>query len=450
MFYTSEPKQYKIGILYTLQENFEMDASDNKYSENFRSVVQDFTKDLTLTFPEYSYLWNKWSQPETPEHEWKFLYDYCIQVYPARFFDILYQTKEIFDAENETNTHFLPNVDFKLLFHCENVSESTKKSIWKYLQLILFTIVGSMKDKTSFGDSMSLFDGIDEKDLQEKLNDTMHGLSDFFKSMEKGTETETETETETDGKPSPFRNLFENMNFGNGDVPTGDFLHNHLKSLFDGKIGSLAKELAEEISDDFKDLLGEEAGDMKNTSDVFKKLMKDPKKIMSLMKKVSNKLDDKMKNGDISREDIMKEAGDMFHRMKEMSGGNNDMAEMLKNMAKTMGMGKNVRVDTNAMDRMTKMASTRDRMRANIEKKKQKQLEEIEKLKQRKQAEAAKYSLSENSENSFVFRLDNEEKQEKSMKSHADQIADLLIAEEENAAQGKVTVSKKKSKKTKK
>ena len=99
------------------------------------------------------------------------------------------------------------------------------------------------------------------------------------------------------------------------------------------------------------------------------------------MKKVSTKLDDKMKNGDISREDIMKEAGDMFHRMKEMSGGNNDMAEMLKNMAKTMGMGKNMRLDTNAMDRMTKMASTRDRMRANIEKKKQKQLEEIEKLK---------------------------------------------------------------------
>jgi len=432
-----------------------MDMPKQTFPENFRSVIRDFTNDLTLTFPEFSYLWTKWSQPEISEDELQSLFEHCKSIYPARFFDILYQTKEIFDAENETNTHFLPNVDFKLLFHCENVSESTKKSIWKYLQLILFTVVGSIKDKTSFGDSMSLFDGIDEKDLQEKLNDTMTGLADFFKSMDteggaagadEGTGTSQGTSQGTD-QGHPFRNLFENMGFGNGDMPTGDSLHNHLKSLFDGKIGSLAKELAEEISEDFKEFLGEDVNDVQNTSDVFKKLMKDPSKIMSLMKKVSGKLDDKMKNGDISREDIMKEAGDMFHRMKEMSGGNNDMAEMLKNMAKTMGMGKNVRLDTNAMDRMTKMASTRDRMRANIEKKKQKQQEEIEKLKQRKQAEAAKYSLLANSENNFVFRLDDEEKQEKSVKSHADQMAEMLIAEENNAV---TTAPKKKSKKGKK
>jgi hypothetical protein len=431
-----------------------MDTQKHTFPENFRSVIRDFTNDLTLTFPEFSYLWTKWSQPEIPDDELQSLFEYCQTVYPARFFDILYQTKEIFDAENETNTQFLPNVDFKLLFHCENVSESTKKSIWKYLQLILFTVVGSIKDKASFGDSMSLFDGIDEKDLQGKLNDTMTGLADFFKSMDteggperEGTDQGTQQGADQGTQEQTFRNLFENMGFGNGDIPAGDSLHNHLKSLFDGKIGSLAKELAEEISEDFKEFLGEDVNDVQNTSDVFKKLMKDPKKIMSLMKKVSGKLDDKMKNGDISREDIMKEAGDMFHRMKEMSGGNNDMAEMLKNMAKTMGMGKNMRLDTNAMDRMTKMASTRDRMRTNIEKKKQKQLEEIEKLKQRKQAEAAKYSLSANSENNFVFRLDDEEKQEKSAKSHADQMAEMLIAEENNAG---ATAPKKKSKKGKK
>jgi hypothetical protein len=442
-FYTSQTKQYKIGVLYTSQENLDMDVSNNTFSENFCSVIRDFTKDLTLTFPEYSYLWSKWSNPEISKDDLQSLHDYCKSVYPARFFDILYQTNEIFDAENETNTHFLPNVDFKLLFHCDNVSESTKKSIWKYLQLILFTVVSGIQDKTSFGDSMSLFDGIDEKDLQEKLNDTMTGLADFFKSMETQDVSGNSTNTEP-----PLRNVFENMGFGAGDLPAGDTLHNHLKSLFDGKIGSLAKELAEEISEDFKEFLGEDVNDMQNTSDVFKKLMKDPKKIMSLMKKVSNKLDDKMKNGDISREDIMREAGDMFHRMKEMSGGGNqDMAEMLKNMAKTMGLGKNMRLDTNAMERMTKMASTRDRMRSNIEKKKQKQLEEIEKLKQRKQAEAAKFSLLANSENNFVFRLDDEEKQEKSTKSHADQMADLLIAEEEKVNS---SATKKKSKKNKK
>ena len=123
-----------------------METPEIAVPNNFRSVISDFTKDLSITFPEYSYLWAKWALVETSNEEIRNLFDYCLTVYPERFFDILYQTTEIFDTESAVNTNFLPNVDFKLLFHCENVSESTKKTIWKYLQLILFTIVGGIKD----------------------------------------------------------------------------------------------------------------------------------------------------------------------------------------------------------------------------------------------------------------------------------------------------------------
>jgi hypothetical protein len=429
-----------------------METPEIAVPNNFRSVISDFTKDLSITFPEYSYLWAKWALAETSNEEIRNLFDYCLTVYPERFFDILYQTTEIFDTESAVNTNFLPNVDFKLLFHCENVSESTKKTIWKYLQLILFTIVGGIKDKSTFGDSMRLFDGVDENDLHEKLNETMSGLADFFKNI--STENEDNTDSPSSGEEQNteehFRNMFDQGMFGNtpfGNMPDGESLHTHLKSLFNGKIGALAKEMAEEISEEFKDILGEDTSDIKSTGDVVKKLMKDPKKIMGMMKSVGNKLDDKLKNGDISREEIMKEAGDMFSKMNEM-GDKNAMADMLKNMAKTMGMGKNVRVNMDALNKMTKMSSMRDRMRANLEKKKQHQLEEIEKLKQRKQAEAAKFSLSANSENSFVFRLDGEEAQEKSMKSQADLMAELLIEEESKKAP--VVSSSKKSKKSKK
>ena len=37
----------------------------------------------------------------------------------------LYQNNDIFNADSEINTTFLPNVDFKLLFNCEGVSENT-------------------------------------------------------------------------------------------------------------------------------------------------------------------------------------------------------------------------------------------------------------------------------------------------------------------------------------
>ena len=66
---------------------------------------------------------------------------------------------------------------FRLIFNSKGLSETSKKIIWKYLQLMLFTVVGSIGDKASFGDTAELFEGIEESDLQDKLNDTMMNLS---------------------------------------------------------------------------------------------------------------------------------------------------------------------------------------------------------------------------------------------------------------------------------
>jgi len=402
---------------------------------NFRSMMIDFTNDLTTTYPEFSYLWSKWADPEITDIELKVLFDYCLKIYPQRFFDILYQNDTIFSPDDETDTYFLPNVSFRLLFNCEDVSESTKKTLWKYLQLVLFTIVGGVKDKSSFGDTMNLFEGIDEKDLQEKLADTMSGITDFFKNLERPSSGEKSDGGEDDEVPDltelpdmkkmqeEFKNMFEQTgNPSNNPLPDLSNIQSHLKSLFEGKIGSLAKEMAEEISEEFKDILEGDTAGIKNSEDVIKKLMKNPKKLMDLMKTVSSKLDNKMKSGEISKEELMKEAGDLLGKMKDMGGGE-DLNQMFKEMAKKMGgMGKNMRLDTTAIERMTKMNTTKEKMKSRVEIKKQLQQEEIEKRKEeiRKRVEEqrqlmAKYSLeSTDSPNNFVFRLEGEEAQEKS------------------------------------
>jgi len=411
---------------------------------NFRSVISDFVNDLSITFSDYSYLWSKWSEPELSEIELRELFDYCLKVYPERFFDILYQNEDIFSETSNVNIYFLPKVSFKFLFHCEGITEKTKKAIWKYLQLILFTIVGGIKDKTNFGDAMNLFQGIDEGELQEKLKDTMSGITDFFSNMEAFGEDEEEKNTTEGANNSEepvennennedaenfgekFKNMFENMKGEGfekmGGLPNMENIKEHLKTLFDGKIGKLAKELADEISGEFSDLLGEDVKDARNTQDVIKKLMKNPKLIMDLLKKVSGKLDSKMKNGDISRDELMKEAGDLLSKMKDM-GGQEQFNEMFKKMASSMGgLGKNMKLDTNALDRLTKQASMRDKMKAKMEVKKQQQMEEIEKKKEeiRRRVEeqqrlSANYSLNQTSlPNNFVFRLEGEESQEKS------------------------------------
>jgi hypothetical protein len=222
-----------------------------------------------------------------------------------------------------------------------------------------------------------------------------------------------------DSKPFNPKNFF-----GSGGMPNPESLHEHLKTLFDGKIGKLAKELAEEISEDFAQTFGEDMDNMKSTQDVFSKLMKNPEKISGLVKTVGDKLKTKMANGEISKDDLMSEAGELMKKMKEMGGAEN-FASMFKNMAKGMGVNipKGAKIDTNALKSMEKKMTANDKMKARILAKKQKKAEEdalkqllIQKqLEERRKALAASFTLS-NTEtpDNLVFAIKGQEKQEKS------------------------------------
>lgn len=378
--------------------------------DNFKSIIHDFTMDLTTTFPEFSHFWTKWTS--STDDEYKTLFEYCMTVFPERFFDIMYQNAEIFELENETNVKFLPDVNFKVLYNCEGVSENTKKTIWKYLQLLLFNVIGSVDDKSKFGDAAGIFEGIDENMLQDKLKETMAGLGDFFKKMEKDVKPEG-------GEGGEKHEFTFNPEDG---IPNLDEVNEHLKGIFDGKIGKLAKELAEEISGDFSDMVGDTAEG--TTEDVLKNLMKNPKKMMGLVKKVGDRLTQKMDSGEISKDEIMKEAGDIMAKMKEMGGG----AEKLNDLFKQF-VGKGMRVDTNAMDRMTKKEEVKERMR--------------------KKMEANKAVLEKGTEpNNFVYRVPGEEQARSVAQQKLDD--EKLIAEFETVKEPKKIPKKKdKSKKIK-
>jgi hypothetical protein len=362
-----------------------MDPSESSTSkfeipENFNSSLQDFIKDLCLTFPEYIDILSPWVFPT--EESLQQIYGYCLQVYPQRFFDILYQNDDIFLPTNEENVEFLPGIDFRVLFNAPDVSEATKQTMWKYLQLILITIMSSVKDKTNFGETMNLFEGIDEGELQSKLTDTISNLTNFFKNMSGDNVDVGEDnvggdagDAETDDAANAGRDGAKKSPFD----PTG--IHDHLKTLFEGKIGKLAKELAEELSGDLMDIFSEDGHAMPdsaagiNTQDIFKKLMKNPKKIMELLKTVGSKLETKMKDGDISKEEIMKEAGELMGKMKDMGNGK-EFQEMMKNLTKNMGglgglagaLGKDAKFDFAGMQREMKKGAQAEKMREKLEK----------------------------------------------------------------------------------
>jgi len=392
-----------------------------KVPEDFANLLVDFTRDLSITFPEYKHLWEKWTTLEMPEVEVRHVFEYCITILPERFFDILYQNEDIFKPDSNVNTFFLPGIDFKLLFNCNNVSDTIQQSIWKYLQVLLLSAVGSVKDKNNFGDAMNLFDGVSEEDLQDKLKDTIDSLGSFFKASgldkddnddddeaPEGVPLYGSEETGNDDAMPDFDNFAKSFNFENMSGSAED-LHGHLKGLFDGKIGSLAKEMAEEIAKDLGSFLGEDGENIKSTQDFLKKMIRNPKKLMELMKTVSGKINDKMKSGDISQEDLMREASEWMGKMKDM-GGADQFGEVFKNMAKNMGgLGKNTKIDMNAMNRMLNKNSTKERMAAKLEKMKE-----------------AKLQATENP-NNFVFKMEGQEAQEKSSAANPD--VDKLMEE---------------------
>jgi hypothetical protein len=391
--------------------------------ENFKTTVNDLLSDLNSTYPEHAELWKEWTN--TSDDSLIKLFEYMTGVFPERFFDILYQNEDIFAKDCETNVCFLPGVDFKLLYNCEGISDNTKKTLWKYLQLLLFTTIGSIDDKSKFGDAADLFNGINEDDLHTKLKETMEGITGFFGDM--GENINENSGTDSSNNKTEF--TFD----ASDNVPDMEGLHEHLKGIFDGKIGGLAKELAEEISGEFEDMM--KGGHEKSTEDIMKKLMKNPKKMMDMVKTVGDKLQKKMDSGDISKEELMQEAQEILSKMKDM-GGSKEMNEMFKKFASGMGLGKNAKIDINALTRMTQQGSTRDRLR--------------NKMNERANDRERKSNLKKDPvTGKMVFSVDGEDKQERSS-AEQNRLDDELIASFGGGDNNNDAPKKKKGKKKRK
>lgn len=340
-----------------------MEKSDEEKVKNldeFKKLINEFTIAFFEVCPEYienidENLLSIKNNIANEENYCK-LYEYCQTVYPMNIFHIMGKNNEMFLDEN-INCHFLPNIDFKKIWLIEDISESSKENIWKYLQLILFTIVGNMSNMSSFGDTAKLFEMIDEKELKEKLQETFDNMEQMFSENNPNDESKDEK---------------------GYNIPNVDNMHDHLKGLMEGKLGRLAVEIAEETAQefDFNDQ------DPNSAKDVFQSMMKNPGKLMGIANKIGSKIESKMKSGEIDERELMKEASEMFNKMKN-TPGMGDIEKILKSMS---GMGKKGKVNMNAMqaqmDRNMKMMSVRERVIKKSEEKKEKMRIEEEKRKE--------------------------------------------------------------------
>ena len=340
--------------------------------EEFTKVIKDFVKDIRSTFPEYVPLIDKWwknqesfsyieNEDERQLHiekaekvSIKFLFTFCKKKLPPRFFDILYQNEDMFKEDSELDTEFLPHIYFKNLWGFD-ITQKTRDTVWKYLQLILFSIVGTLDNKEAFGDTAKLFDAINQDDFKTKLEESLSKIHELFDMSNNFSES-------FEG----FDGLGANINME--DMPKANDIHDHITGMLDGKLGKLAKEIAEETAESIN-IDMENVTDMK---DVLNNLIKNPTKLMGLVKNVGDKLDSKIKSGDIKESELIAEASEIMSKMKNMPGMD-DIQSLLSKMGVNglggMG-GAKAKVDKNAMERNLQMAKTKERLRANLEAKK--------------------------------------------------------------------------------
>jgi len=329
--------------------------------EKFSQVWKDFKSDLLLTFPELA---------EKLEVEEEPLYTHCVELYPKIFFELLYENMTLFDEPQ----CLLPDIDFSVLMKDDDITVKTQKTIWKYLQLILFSVMENIDSKENIGDTSKLFEAIHQEDLHKKISETMEEMKGLFDFSGVGVSGET-----------PF---------------DPDSLKSHLDGLMDGKIGNLAKEIAGEAT---KELEGVE-----DKEEFMKTLMKNPAKILDLVKNIGNKLEDKIKKGDLKESELLEEATQIMDKMKDIPG--------MKEMMSKMGMGG--KIDFKAMSNKIQENLKKSKMKDRLNKKREGRAEERAEKAKGMEPEPENVNIVQKAPDTFVVKVDDSvpEKSKKSKK----------------------------------
>ena len=325
--------------------------------QEFFNIIKDFCNDILRTFPEYKNNLDKGLEDilenNFTSQEAENVFDYCKAIYPSEFFNILYQNEDIFTKNKPAN--LLPKISFYEIWN-EKISDKTKTIIWKYLQLILFTIVNLQKKGDDFfGETSKLFEAIDEETFKKKIEESINQISEMF----------------------DYKDIDEN-NFNQKDLPNPEDLHEHISDLLGGNLGKLAKEIAEETVNE----LNIDTDNASTVGDIFKNLFKNPGKLMDLVKKVGNKLDKKIKKGEIKESELMQEASELMSKMKSMPGMKNIQSLLSSMVLSTNGKGKmNLSAMQNKLGMNIRQSKMKERMREKLkQRKKEKVKQPLEKI----------------------------------------------------------------------
>lgn len=255
--------------------------------EHFNHYLKLFVQNIMTTFSEYEEVLGNYYKPILDN-------DKCNDdKYVKRFMRKMKDYKN--EIANKDNSIFketvcvLKNVDFKVLWESEELSESNRNKIWEYLQtlFVLGDTIVSTSNKV--------------KELLENLND--------------GSSNAAQDEA--------IKKMIENLN-NVEDGNQGPFNEEFLKN---SSIGQLASELSEEFNpQEFLGNLDENA----NPADLMKNFMSGDNSMnfMNLFEKIGSKIKNKVESGEFNHENLLQDAQNMMGNLQ-----NSGLGDLMGNLA---------------------------------------------------------------------------------------------------------------------
>ena len=288
-------------------------------------IFASFITDLTLTFPEIkNCLYRNYEICILAQNN-----DTSLEEYPkiSEFLDKIQKYEKMISDKDEQffnlEIDFLEEISFKKLWE-KQITDTNRATLWKYLQT--FTII-NINLKSSL-DLKEALESIGEKDELKKEEIKNKEVAKDLKRLKKLTEDVKQGVSEEDE----------------------DDLEKMLSGFMDSGIGEVAKEVAESMN--IEEMFGS-MNENTNPMELMQQMM-NPDKMGAIFKNISDVMEKKKENGDITEETLKQDAQKMCGSMDQ-----NPMFSNMMNQIKGSNGGTPY-TDTKTTDTKTTDTKTTD------------------------------------------------------------------------------------------
>jgi hypothetical protein len=226
----------------------------------------------------------------------------------------------------------LRDISFPKLWS-KNISEKTRSTIWKYFQTFGLLAI-NLKSSQALKDALSSIHKDEAVNVEDKS---------VAKDLQK------------------VKRLTQGIQGSDGSQETDDLgMEDMLGGMMNSNIGKIAQEVAESM--DIESMFGN-LGDSGNPMEIMSQMM-NPEKMGSIFQNINSVVEEKMKEGSFSKDDLKKEAEGMYGNMSKNPMFANMMSQVPKDTktkdTKTKDTKTNTK-DTKDKDTKTKDKDTKDK-----------------------------------------------------------------------------------------